>query len=138
MKQLFAKWKAYREGIETRWEGIHDKIDKLRADWAKLNAGLKKRKTDMLKPYEEKKMAERKADQEKREAERKAYQEDLQKIMKEMMDANQTKRDDNQEGMDVDLKETREEIKSGEAEITSTVNAFQEKMDSTIANRMYD
>jgi hypothetical protein len=69
-------------------------------------------------------MIEWKADQEEREAERKAHQDDLQKIMKEMMDANQTKTDDNQEGMNVDLKETREEIKSGEAEMKSTVNAF--------------
>jgi hypothetical protein len=30
--------------------------------------------------------------------------------MKEMIDANQTKTDDNQEELDVDLKETREEI----------------------------
>jgi hypothetical protein len=55
-------------------------------------------------------------------------------MMKVMMDANQTKTDDNQEGMDVDLKETRDEIKFGEAEIKSTVNAFQEKMDAYVAN----
>jgi hypothetical protein len=66
-------------------------------------------KADMLKVYEEKMMADQKADQEreevyekmmveretdqeKRESERKAHQEDLQKMMKEMMDANQTKK----------------------------------------------
>jgi hypothetical protein len=67
MEKLFAKRKAYREGIATRREAIHDKIDMLRANWAKLDGDLKKRKADMLKAYEEK-MAERKADQERREA----------------------------------------------------------------------
>jgi hypothetical protein len=51
--------------------------------------------------------------------------------MKEMMNANQTKIDDNREGMEVNLKEMREEIKS-------TVNAFQEKMDASIAHRKDD
>jgi hypothetical protein len=83
-------------------------------------------------------VVERKADQEKREAERKAHQEDLQKMMKEMMDANQTKTDDNQEGMDINLKKVSEEIKSGQAEMKFTVNAFQEKMDTLIANRKDD
>jgi hypothetical protein len=59
-------------------------------------------------------------------------------MMKEMMDANQTKTDDNQEGMDVNLKEMREEVKSGQAEMKFTVNAFQEKMDASIANRKGD
>jgi hypothetical protein len=59
-------------------------------------------------------------------------------MMKEMMDANQTKIDDNQEESDVDLKETREEIKSGEAKIKFTVNSFQEKMDASTANRKND
>jgi hypothetical protein len=40
-----------------------------------------------------------------------------------MTDANQAK-------MDVNLKEMREEIKSGQAEMRSTVNAFQEKTDA--------
>jgi hypothetical protein len=93
MKQLFAKWKAYQEGIVTRRVAIHDKMDdKSRANWAKLDADLKKRKADMLIAYEKKRMAERKADQEiretyekmmverkadqeRREAERKAYEE---------------------------------------------------------------
>jgi hypothetical protein len=35
MKKLFAKWKAYREGVSTSWEAIRDKIDdKSRANWA--------------------------------------------------------------------------------------------------------
>jgi hypothetical protein len=55
-----------------------------------------------------------------------------------MMDANQTKTYDNQEGMDVDLKETKKYIKSCEAEMKSTVNAFQEKMDASIASRKDD
>jgi hypothetical protein len=50
--------------------------------------------------------------------------------MKEMMDANRMKICGNQEGTDVDLKETKEEIKSGEAEMKSIVNAFQGKMDA--------
>jgi hypothetical protein len=32
MEKLFAKWKAYREGIATRREAIHDKMDKSRAN----------------------------------------------------------------------------------------------------------
>jgi hypothetical protein len=112
--------------------------DKSRANWAKLDADLKKRKADILKTYEEKTMANLKADQERRGTERKAHQDDLQKIMKEMRDANQTKTDNNQEELDVDLKETREEIKSGEAEMKFTVDAFQEKMDVSIANRKDD
>jgi hypothetical protein len=201
MEKLFAKWKACPEGIATRREAIHDKIDdKSRVNWTQLDADLKRRKADILtayeekrmadrkadqerrkaerkaydekmmanrkagqerreayekmmaerkadqergeaerKAYEEKMMAERKADQEKREAERKAHEQNLQKMRKEMMDANQTKTDNNQEGMDVDLKETREEIKSGEAEMKFTVNALQEKMDaSTATGRMIE
>jgi hypothetical protein len=101
---------------------------------AEQKADQKRREAER-KTYEM--MVERKADQEKREAERKPHQEDLQN-MQEMMDANQTKTDDNQEGMDIDLKETREEIKSGQAEMKSIVNAFQEKMDASIANRKED
>jgi hypothetical protein len=55
-----------------------------------------------------------------------------------MMDASQTKTGDNQEGKDVNLKQMREEIKSGEAEMKSTVNAFREKMDAAIGNRKDD
>jgi hypothetical protein len=58
--------------------------------------------------------------------------------MREMIDANRTKTDDNQEDLDVDLKETREEIKSGEAEMKFTVDAFQEKIDVLIENRKDD
>jgi hypothetical protein len=58
--------------------------------------------------------------------------------MKEVIDANQTKTDDNREELDIDLKETREEIKSGEEEMKFTVDAFQEKMDVSIANRKDD
>jgi hypothetical protein len=54
--------------------------DKSCANWAKINADLKKRKADILKAYEEKRMADRKADQERWKAERKAYEE---KIMAE-------------------------------------------------------
>jgi hypothetical protein len=82
MEKLFAKWKAYREGIVTRGEAIRDKIDdKSWTNWAKLDTDLKKKKADILKAYEEKRMAKRKADQERREAykkmmaERKADQE---------------------------------------------------------------
>jgi hypothetical protein len=53
-------------------------------------------------------MAEWEADQERMESKRKAHQEDLQKIMKEMMDANQTQTDENKDGIDADLKEMRE------------------------------
>jgi hypothetical protein len=68
--------KAYREGIATRREAIHDKIDdKLRANWVKLDTDHKKRKADMLKAYEKKRMAKRKADEEGRKAERKALEE---------------------------------------------------------------
>jgi hypothetical protein len=43
MGKLFVKWKAQREGIETRREPIRDKLDdKSRANWAKLDADLKK------------------------------------------------------------------------------------------------
>jgi enoyl reductase-like protein len=120
-------------------ETIHDKVDdKLRADWSKLDAGLKNRKADMLKAYKEKMMVERKVDQGNMEAERKARQEDLQKIVTEMMDASQTKRDESHEGMDVNVKEIREEIKSGQAEMKFTVNAFQEKKDTPIVNRKDD
>jgi hypothetical protein len=65
-------------------------------DWAKLDAELK-RKADMFKVYEEKRMAGREADQERREAERKAHEENVHKMVKEMMDDNQTKTGDNQE-----------------------------------------
>jgi hypothetical protein len=42
MEKLFAKLKAYREGIATRREAIRDKInDKSRANWPKLDADLK-------------------------------------------------------------------------------------------------
>jgi hypothetical protein len=35
MEKLFAKWKAYREGIATRREVIRDKLDDhSRANWA--------------------------------------------------------------------------------------------------------
>jgi DNA polymerase III delta prime subunit len=65
-----------------------------------------------------------------------------QEHMKEMLDTNQVKADTslkemlprmdaNQERMNACL---REEIISGEAEMKSTVNAFQEKMDAWIAN----
>jgi hypothetical protein len=64
-----------------------------------------------------------KADQEKREVEREAHQQDLQK-MTEIMDANQMKTNDKHEGMGVNLKEIREEIRSGQAEMKFTVNAF--------------
>jgi hypothetical protein len=68
MERLFAKYKAYRKGIATRRETIRGRIDdKLRAKWAKLDANLKRRKVDILKAYEEKRMAERKADRERRE-----------------------------------------------------------------------
>jgi hypothetical protein len=42
MEERLAKWKAYWEEIATRREAIHDKIEKLRADWSKLDAYLKK------------------------------------------------------------------------------------------------
>jgi hypothetical protein len=68
-EKMLAKWKGYREEVATRRETIHNKInDKLCADWTKLDSNLKKRKADMLKAYEEKRMAEQKADQERREA----------------------------------------------------------------------
>jgi hypothetical protein len=45
MKKMFAKWRAYREGIVTRQEAIHEKIDnKLRADWAKLDTDQEERR----------------------------------------------------------------------------------------------
>jgi hypothetical protein len=45
MEKLFAKWKVYREGIATRREAVRDKIDdKSRANWAKLDADLKKKR----------------------------------------------------------------------------------------------
>jgi hypothetical protein len=50
MKKLFAKWKAYREGIATRREAIRDKIYNSRANWEKLDADLKKKKADILMP----------------------------------------------------------------------------------------
>jgi hypothetical protein len=69
-----------------------------------------------------------------------------QEHMKEMMDANQakaeanlkeilTRMDGNQERMNECL---TEEIKSGQAEMMSTANAFQEKMDAWIANMRDD
>jgi hypothetical protein len=67
IEMLFAKCKAYREGIATRREAIRYKIYKLRSKWAKLDSDLEKRKADILKAYEEKRIAERKADQERRE-----------------------------------------------------------------------
>jgi hypothetical protein len=54
------------------------------------------------------------------------------------IDVNQTKTDEDQERMGINLKEMGEEIKSGQAEMKSTVNAFPEKMDASIANRMDD
>jgi hypothetical protein len=125
-KKMMAKWKADQERRET--------YEKMMAEWK----ADQERWEAERNAYEEKRMAEQRADQEKREAERKAHQNDLQKIMKEMIDANQTKIDDNQEELDIDLKEMREEIKSGEAEMKFTVDAFQEKMDVLIANRKDD
>jgi hypothetical protein len=59
MKKMFAKWRAYLEVIAARREAIHDKMDeKSRTNWAKLDAELKKRKADILKAYEEKRMAD--------------------------------------------------------------------------------
>jgi hypothetical protein len=40
--------------------------------------------------------------------------------------------------MDVNLKEMKEEIKSGQADMKSTGNVFQEKMEALIANRRDD
>jgi hypothetical protein len=55
--------------------------------------------------------------------------------MKEMRDANQTKTDYSQKQLDIEIKESREEIKSDEAEMKFSVDAFQVKMDVSIANR---
>jgi hypothetical protein len=48
------------------------------------------------------------------------------------------KTDNNQERMDINLKEMREDIKSGQAEMRSIVVAFQEKIDTCIASRRDD
>jgi hypothetical protein len=64
--------------------------------------------------------ADRKADQEKADADRQADGE----LLKGIMDAN--------------AKSMRQEIKCGQEEIRSTVNAFKEKMDAWIANRKTD
>jgi hypothetical protein len=68
----------------------------------------------------------------------KALQDNLQKMTKEIMDANQTKTEHNQEGMDVNLKEMRKEIKFGQAEMKTTENDIQEKMDASLTHRKYN
>lgn len=49
MEKVFAKWKTYREGVATRRQAIHNKIDtrddRIHANWAKLGPYLKKRLT---------------------------------------------------------------------------------------------
>jgi hypothetical protein len=129
-EKMMAKWKANQKRREAERKSYEKRMVKWKAD---QEIRMAERKA-----YEEKRMAEQRANQKRREAERKAHQEDLQKIMKEIIDANQTKTNNNQEEMDVNLKETREEIKFGQAEIKSTVNAFQEEMDVSIANRKDD
>jgi hypothetical protein len=154
MEKMLATWKAYREGVATRREAIHDKIVKLRADCPKLDADLKKRKADMLKAYEEKRMTERKvdpertkaerkayeekmmtepkSDQEKREAESKAHQEDLQKMMNAKINAEadairartKSRQEETLTRMQENTQAMREEIKYGQAEIRSTICAF--------------
>jgi hypothetical protein len=99
-----------------------------RPNWAKLDSDLKKKKADILKAYEKKMMAERKADQERREtyekmmagweadrrrkeAESKAHQGDLQKMIKEMMECLLAKMDANQAEIKTDRKADRENLK---------------------------
>jgi hypothetical protein len=48
------------------------------------------------------------------------------------MDANKVKTDANEEWKNVNLREMKEEIKSGQVEMKSTVSAIQEKMDAWI------
>jgi hypothetical protein len=67
-------------------------------------------------------------------ANKKADQEDLRAKLEAKMDANQKKTDDSQQRMDVNLKEIREDIKSGQAEMRSIVEAIEEKMDAWIAD----
>jgi hypothetical protein len=55
-------------------------------------ADLKKRKADILKTYEEKRLAERKADQERREAETKAYEEKMMAKRKADVERRETER----------------------------------------------
>jgi hypothetical protein len=69
---------------------------------------------------QEKADADRKADQEKADANRQADRELLIGIM------------------DENAKSMREDVKSGQAEMTSTIRAFHEKMDAWIANRKND
>jgi hypothetical protein len=130
-QQMLAEISANTNAIKSGQAGMRSAIGAMEE---MTDASIAEMKADR-KVYQEKMMAERKADQEKWQTERKAHKNEPQKMMKEMMDAKQTKTDDNQEGMEVDLKETKEEIKSGEAEMKSTVNAFQERMDTSIANR---
>jgi hypothetical protein len=54
-------------------EDIKGKQDKLRVNWAKLDAEQEKWKADMMKAYKETWMAEQKTEQKRREAERKVY-----------------------------------------------------------------
>jgi hypothetical protein len=58
------------------------------------------------------------------------------KRLEAKIDANQMKTDDNQERMDVNLKEMREEIKFGQAEMRSTICVFRSELEETIQHGM--
>jgi cysteinyl-tRNA synthetase len=78
-------------------------------------------------------LVEIKVDQARMEAKRQSGREDLKGMMAEM-NANQAK----VAKLEEMLARMREVIKSGNAEMKSTVNAFQEKMAASIANRKDD
>jgi hypothetical protein len=75
----------------------------------KMMNKMKDKIKDDMKTMQEKAEANRETNREERKAERKADREDLKEMMEEMMNAN--------------LKEMSEEIKSGQVEIRSIVNA---------------
>jgi signal transduction histidine kinase len=64
--------------------------------------------------------------------------EDLLARMEVKIDAKQTKTDDNQEKMAVNLKEMREEIKFGQAEMRSTISAFRSELEEIIEQETKD
>jgi hypothetical protein len=62
MAAVNAKMDAEREKRKAEMETWHTESD---TDWAKLDADPKNRKADVLKAYEENRLAMRKADQER-------------------------------------------------------------------------
>jgi hypothetical protein len=97
---------------------------------ARMNASMKEHMQEMaarMGANRAEMKADRKADKEYMLAEMSTSMKSNQDLLARLevkIDANRTKTDNTQERMDVNLKEMREEIKSGQAEMRSTLDVW--------------